>query len=63
MKALFAERFLALKPNCFHVLPSSANEGQQDYGIMQEVLGRTNGKVRLWPATLYGTWRAWSIKA
>jgi len=22
---------------------------------MQEVLSRTNGKVRLWPATLYGT--------
>jgi DNA-binding PadR family transcriptional regulator len=22
---------------------------------MQEVLDRTNGKVRLWPATLYGT--------
>ena len=25
------------------------------YGIMQEVLQRTGGKLRLWPATLYGT--------
>ena len=27
---------------------------QHSYGIMQEVLGRTNGTVRIWPATLYG---------
>ena len=24
------------------------------YGIMQETLERTNGAVRIWPATLYG---------
>jgi len=28
---------------------------QHGYGIMQEVLERTNGSVRLWPATLYGS--------
>jgi DNA-binding PadR family transcriptional regulator len=28
---------------------------QHGYGIMQEVLERTNGDVRIWPATLYGT--------
>lgn len=28
---------------------------QHGYGIMQEVLDRTTGKVRLWPATLYGS--------
>ena len=50
-----AERFLPLKPNWFHVLLSLANEDQHGYGIMQEVLSRTNGKIRLWPATLYGT--------
>lgn len=50
-----AERFLPLKPNWFHVLLSLANEELHGYGIMQEVLSRTNGKVRLWPATLYGT--------
>jgi len=47
--------FLPLKPNWFHVLLSLANGEQHGYGIMQEVLERTNGKVRLWPATLYGT--------
>jgi DNA-binding PadR family transcriptional regulator len=50
-----AECFLPLKPNWFHVLLSLANEEQHGYGIMQEVLDRTNGKIRLWPATLYGT--------
>lgn len=48
-------RFLPLKPNWLHVLLSLANEEQHGYGIMQEVLSRTNGKIRLWPATLYGT--------
>lgn len=49
------EDFLPLKPNWFHVLLSLASEEQHGYGIMQEVLERTQGKVRLWPATLYGT--------
>jgi len=47
--------FLPLKPNWFHVLLSIAEREQHGYGIMQEVLERTGGKVRLWPATLYGT--------
>jgi DNA-binding PadR family transcriptional regulator len=34
---------------------SLAGEEQHGYGIMQEVLERTGGKVRLWPATLYGS--------
>lgn len=49
------ERFLPLKPNWFHVLLSLSGEEQHGYAIMQEVLERTNGKIRLWPATLYGT--------
>ena len=49
------ESFLPLKPHWFHVLLSLANQDQHGYGIMQEVLERTGGKVRLWPATLYGT--------
>src|SRR5260221_13134927 len=49
------ETFLPLKPNWFHVLLSLSGEDQHGYGIMQEVLDRTSGKVRLWPATLYGT--------
>ncbi len=51
----FLESFLPLKPHWFHVLLSLAEQEQHGYGIMQEVLERTGGKVRLWPATLYGT--------
>ena len=50
-----AESFLPLKPNWFHVLLSLSDQEQHGYGIMQEVLERTGSKVRLWPATLYGT--------
>ena len=49
------ETFLPLKTNWFHILLSLASEDQHGYGIMQEVLDRTGGKVRLWPATLYGS--------
>lgn len=49
------ESFLPLRPHWFHVLLSLANQDQHGYGIMQEVLERTGGKVHLWPATLYGT--------
>src|ERR1035437_2731602 len=49
------DAFLPLKPHWFHVLLSLANQEQHGYGIMQEVLERTAGKVRVWPATLYGT--------
>ncbi|HEY7392809.1 MAG TPA: helix-turn-helix transcriptional regulator [Bryobacteraceae bacterium] len=49
------QSFLPLKPHWFHVLLSLAAGEQHGYAIMQEVLDRTDGKVRLWPATLYGT--------
>jgi DNA-binding PadR family transcriptional regulator len=49
------ETFLPLKTNWFHILLSLAGADQHGYGIMQEVLERTGGKVRLWPATLYGS--------
>ncbi len=54
-KAPTPDSFLPLKPHWFHVLLSLTVEEQHGYGIMQEVLERTGGKVRLWPATLYGT--------
>jgi DNA-binding PadR family transcriptional regulator len=54
-QAIKPDDFLPLKPNWFHVLLSLADQEQHGYGIMQEVLERTSGKVRLWPATLYGT--------
>jgi DNA-binding PadR family transcriptional regulator len=54
-KSTDADQFLPLKPHWFHVLLSLLDQEQHGYGIMQEVLDRTAGKVRLWPATLYGT--------
>ena len=50
-----AEAFLPLKSNWFHILISLAGGEQHGYAIMQEVLERSGGKVRLWPATLYGS--------
>src|ERR1700677_3810739 len=50
-----ADSFLPLKSQWFHIMLSLAGEEQHGYGIMQEVLERTAGKVRLWPATLYGS--------
>jgi DNA-binding PadR family transcriptional regulator len=55
MKSEAAEQFLPLKTNWFHILLSLAAGEQHGYGIMQEVLERSDGKIRLWPATLYGT--------
>jgi DNA-binding PadR family transcriptional regulator len=55
MSDIHAEDFLPLKTNWFHIMLSLAGEGQHGYGIMQEVRERTGGKVRLWPATLYGS--------
>lgn len=49
------EAFLPLKTNWFHILLSLAGGEQHGYGVMQEVLERTGSKVRLWPATLYGS--------
>ncbi len=49
------DAYLPLKPHWFHVLLSLTDDDQHGYAIMQEVLERTDGKVRLWPATLYGT--------
>lgn len=54
-KPVSPQSFLPLKPHWFHVLLSLADQEQHGYGIMQEVLERTSGKIRLWPATLYGT--------
>jgi DNA-binding PadR family transcriptional regulator len=47
--------FIPLKPQWFHIMLTLAGGEQHGYGVMQEVLNRTTGKVRLWPATLYGS--------
>ncbi|HSR67697.1 MAG TPA: PadR family transcriptional regulator [Acidobacteriota bacterium] len=48
---------LPLKANWFHILLSLAECRRHGYAVMQEVLERTDGEVRLWPATLYGSMR------
>ena len=55
MSEINCQKFLPLKAQWFHIMLSVAGEGQHGYGIMQDVLQRTGGKVRLWPATLYGS--------
>ena len=54
MEEINAGAFLPLHNNWFHILLSLVGNEQHGYGIMQEVLERTNGTVRIWPATLYG---------
>lgn len=49
------QNFIPLKTQWFHIMLTLATGEQHGYGIMQEVLDRTAGKVRLWPATLYGS--------
>ena len=49
------QNFIPLKTQWFHIMLSLASGEQHGYAIMQEVLNRTTGKVRLWPATLYGS--------
>jgi DNA-binding PadR family transcriptional regulator len=55
MKKADSQKFIPLKTHWFHIMLSLAGGEQHGYGIMQEVLQRTGGKVTLWPATLYGS--------
>src|SRR5215469_5776627 len=55
MTDLSVQRFIPLKTNWFHIMLALSSGEQHGYGIMQDVLNRTTGKVRLWPATLYGS--------
>ena len=49
------EAFLPLKSHWLHILVSLVGGEQHGYGIMRDVLERSGGTVRLWPATLYGS--------
>jgi DNA-binding PadR family transcriptional regulator len=49
------EAFVPLKSNWLYILVALADGEQHGYGIMQDALKRSGGKVRLWPATLYGS--------
>lgn len=55
MAKINPQKFIPLKTQWFHIMWTLASVEQHGYGIMQEVLNRTHGKVRLWPATLYGS--------
>jgi len=39
----------------FHILLAVADRERHGYAIMQDVRGRTGGRLRLGPGTLYGT--------
>ena len=44
-----------LKPHAFYILLALAGEDRHGLAIAREVQALSNGDVRLWPATLYGT--------
>ena len=47
----------ALKPHWFHILFSLTGPPLHGSAIVEEVLERTDGAIRLWPGTLYGSLR------
>jgi len=55
MSDLDLQKFLPLKTHWFHIMLSLAAKEQHGYGMIQEILDRTDGKVRPWRATLYGS--------
>ena len=50
-------RLLPLKPAWFHILLALADGAQHGYAIRSLAEDRTDGRVKLWPATLYGSIR------
>lgn len=44
-----------LKPQWFQILLALADHDLHGYAIRTEVLERTDGRMKLWPATLYGS--------
>jgi len=43
----------AIPPHWFHILLSLADEDRHGLGIMNDVLERTGGLMKLWPGMLY----------
>ena len=50
-----AAPFLPLKPVWFHILLTLSEQPTHGYAIRQAVEARTDGRLRLWPTTLYGS--------
>lgn len=51
------ESFLPLNRDTFHILVSLADRDRHGYSVMQDVLERTNGALRLSPSSLYASIR------
>jgi DNA-binding PadR family transcriptional regulator len=51
------ESFLPLHRDTFHILVSLADRDRHGYAVMQDVLDRTNGKLRFSPSSLYASIR------
>ena len=47
----------AIKPHWFQILLAVADGPKHGTAIMEEVLERTDGAMKLWPGTLYGSLR------
>ena len=52
----------SLKAHWFQILLALADHDLHGSAIMEEVLERTDGAMKLWPGTLYGTLRQMSAK-
>lgn len=50
-----AENSLDLTPQWFQILLALAEQPLHGYGIMTDVLERTDGRMKLWPGMLYGS--------
>jgi DNA-binding PadR family transcriptional regulator len=49
------DSYLPLTPAVFQICLALVDGEKHGYGIMQEVLRRTDGEVKMGPGTLYGT--------
>ena len=52
-RAADPESFLPLHRDTFHILVSLADRDRHGYAVMQDVLERTDGALRLSPSSLY----------
>jgi DNA-binding PadR family transcriptional regulator len=51
------EDLVPLKPAWLHILLALAEEPQHGYAIRAHAEQQSNGRVKLWPVTLYGSLR------
>ena len=54
-EAASPDSFLPLTPAVFHILLALADGEKHVYALMQEVEAMTEGKVQMFPGTLYGS--------